>query len=583
SGPLPQFEVFANGERLQIARWPNTNRDAPGGNTWAHIATAPLNSLDRFSHSALPKLSSKSLDEAVIHIWPASDWFDQYVGIRSISSGNIRLADRVSYPIEAGRRFAIINAKELLDAPGEWHYSPAKTELRIIPIAGSALRQPVVSYLDNVISMRYAQNVHLKDLTIEFSRKTAATIFQGHGNIIANCIVRNAGGFGIHVNHGAEHSVIDSEIYGTGYGGVFLRGGDRKTLKAANHTAVYNNIHDTGTLLHGTMAALNLQGVGNTARENHIHHTPSMAVWIKGNDHLIEHNDIHNACEQNGDCGAVYTGRDWTFHGNLIRYNRIHDIYGYGMKSIDAETGVPEYVTPYDTRGVYLDDAVGGISVIGNLFYRIPDRMLQIGGGRNHLIDNNVFVTNSYAIWMDARWPDFPWETTMMSRLNAVPYKSALWRSRYPRLAKPMNNIRWPEDNRITRNIIIAEPSAPGMLVTFRYKIPPANLEIDNNIVWNHGDTVMLDFHLLKGKTVGLRDWATWQEMTGHDKHSLLVDPLFVDAANGNFGLRANSPAHKLGIKEIPIKDSLKSYKQLQKSSKTSPSAPNAASGVQVD
>lgn len=584
-GSLPPFEVFVDGDRLQLARWPNADLSAPGGNTWAHVTSAPKNSFHQFSYKGKPKLNVRLTKDAVIHIWPGNDWFDQYVGIKTTSGSNFTLADRVAYPIEAGRRFSILNVEEALDAPGEWYYSTASEELKVFPLPGSERERPVVSYLNTVIAMRGTQNVRMEGFVIEHSRKTGVTVNGGQGNTFTGFTVRNTGGFGIHVNGGREHSVVDSEIHDTGYGGLILKGGDRKILTASDHNAIGNNIHHTGRLIRVAKAALHLEGVGNNGRQNHIHHTPGMAVLIKGNDHLLEYNNIHHACEESADCGAVYTGRNWTFHGNLIRYNSIHDIYGYGMKSINASTSAAEYATPHEARGVYLDDAASGINVVGNLFYRIPDRMIQIGGGRNNLVDNNIFITNSYAIWMDARWQDFPWEKFMTKRLNAVPYKSAVWRTRFPRLAEPMKNPRWPEGNKITHNIFIGEHSTPGMFVTFRYKIPPENLEIDNNIVWNQGSAVKVDYRLLKDGTGGVRDWAKWRKATGHDKNSLLADPHFFDAANGDFRLRQYSPARALGIKEIPLKtlppwERSPGYNDIQKVRESSP--PAAASGVKV-
>ncbi len=47
-------------------------------------------------------------------------------------------------------------------------------------------------------------------------------------------------------------------------------------------------------------------------------------------------------------------------------------------------------------------------------------------------------------------------------------------------------------------------------------------------------------------------EWAAWQ-MDGADRHSIIADPLFVDAASGDFHLKPDSPAWKLGFKPIPL------------------------------
>ena len=49
-----------------------------------------------------------------------------------------------------------------------------------------------------------------------------------------------------------------------------------------------------------------------------------------------------------------------------------------------------------------------------------------------------------------------------------------------------------------------------------------------------------------------LDPWQSWQSQ-GTDQHSLLSDPLFVDAEKDDYRLRAESPAWKLGFQPIPV------------------------------
>jgi len=47
-------------------------------------------------------------------------------------------------------------------------------------------------------------------------------------------------------------------------------------------------------------------------------------------------------------------------------------------------------------------------------------------------------------------------------------------------------------------------------------------------------------------------EWAAWQAL-GMDRHSLIADPLFLNAAKDDYRLRSDSPAFKLGFKRIPV------------------------------
>lgn len=46
--------------------------------------------------------------------------------------------------------------------------------------------------------------------------------------------------------------------------------------------------------------------------------------------------------------------------------------------------------------------------------------------------------------------------------------------------------------------------------------------------------------------------WRSWQ-LEGQDRHSVIADPMFVDLKKGDFRLKPESPALKLGFKQIPV------------------------------
>jgi hypothetical protein len=81
-----------------------------------------------------------------------------------------------------------------------------------------------------------------------------------------------------------------------------------------------------------------------------------MAVQFAGNDHVIEFNDVHHVCLESNDAGAVYSGRDWTWRGTVIRFNKFWEITGFEDRGC---------------VGVYLDDMLCGTHVHGNLFWRV--------------------------------------------------------------------------------------------------------------------------------------------------------------------------------------------------------------------
>lgn len=521
---MPPFELFINNRRMPLARWPDYNQQAREINAWAHLTKEADESHQQFFYSGIPQIHSWNLDNAFIHIWPGNDWFDQYIGLKNVNKNRFTLNHATIYPIQSGRRFSILNVPESMNNPGEWYYSKIRQEITFIPPDKKSTNSPVVSYLNNIISVNNAYNIHFQNITFEHSRGSAIKVNGGQNISFRNCVVRNVAGYGVKIHKGKNHSINSSKIYDTGLGGIILKGGNRQILTASGHQASRNIIHHTGRILRSGNAALRLEGVGNIARSNKIYHTPGTAVQITGNNHLLEDNEIYLACKESSDCGAIYTGRDWTFHGNVIRSNLIHDVYGYGMSHIDHDNKIVEYTTPHGARGIYLDDAASGFEVSGNLFYRIPGKMLQIGGGRDNIIRNNLFITSGYAIWMDARWPTFPWEKVMLTRLKAVPYQGRIWKKQFPKLSQPMENPHWPEGNQIINNIILGETHRNKTIIPFKYSIAPESVEINNNIVWNYGNKIKVEYRNLVNSERGIVGWSKWIK-SGLDTDSLSIDP----------------------------------------------------------
>jgi hypothetical protein len=242
--------------------------------------------------------------------------------------------------------------------------------------------------------------------------------------------------------------------------------------------------------------AISINGVGNQASHNLIDNAPHMAIFFGGNDHLIEYNEIHSVCYESNDAGAIYSGRDWTMRGTVIRYNYLHDITGFEGKGC---------------VGVYLDDMFCGTLIYGNLFYRVT-RAAFLGGGRDCTVENNVFVDCEPALHIDGRamgWAGYHVGTTMTERLLEMPYKDALWSKRYPELV----------------DILDDEPAAPKGNVVRR------NISIGGR--W---DSIYKE----------ARPYVTLED------NLIDADPSFVEQPPKSFRLQPDSPAFGLGFQPIP-------------------------------
>ena len=250
-------------------------------------------------------------------------------------------------------------------------------------------------------------------------------------------------------------------------------------------------------------AGIGLHGVGNRATHNLIHDAPHQAISFGGNDHLIEFNEIHNVCFESNDAGAIYSGRDWTMRGTVIRHNYLHDITGFEGRGC---------------VGVYLDDMYCGTEIVGNVFYQVTSAAF-IGGGRDYLIENNVFVDCKPAIHVDAR------------AMGWAKYHADEW-VKEGREKGTLSGIRY------TKN----RPTASGIRSCRRFWTrihgPRAATSSPATSAWAADGTTSSP---RPGRLIAFED------------NLLDTDPQFVDPADGDFRLKPESPAWKLGFRRIPF------------------------------
>ena len=558
-------QFFFNGERQTLARWPNKGEGEVPGGKWAFIAGSVDAEKSRSFHYAGDRPGQwKNLKDVEVSIWPNYNWWQTIAPVAAIDAAvrKVTLGGDLSYTIEPGRRYYFQNVFEELDAPGEWYLDAASHTLYFWPPAAVEGVEAVLPVAEGIVRMDGAAHIAWLGFTMETVTGDAVAINNCDGCLVGSGVIRNAGGYGAVVKGGTGCKVAGCDITGTGRGGIVLDGGDRKTLTPGRHVADNNHIWRVAELWQTYETGVNIGGVGNHVSNNLIHDLPHIGVLLTGNDHTIECNEIHHVCLQGSDNGAFYMGRDWTQRGVKVQFNRIHDVYGFGfVGAAEGEPGKYVYASPHQSWGVYLDDCTSGVTVLGNLFYRVPLCGVMIGGGRDNVVDNNVFVDCVPALHIDDRWDAYCWDL-MKERLDAMNPSQPPYSERWPELLKMGDDPRKPANNQFVRNVVAyarddyrgLSTTKPGSAEAVVYNLSPFDPEstvFSSNIIF-HPTLPKIFCRSYKKDDGAVIEWMAWKDR-GFDKDSELADPRFMNAAADDYTMKQNSPAFKMkDLKAVP-------------------------------
>jgi hypothetical protein len=499
-------ELFFNDERLQLARWPNegwttVQKIIRKGSVPRSGDKTKVPGIIEYSGER-PARWTKAKDLRLHGYW-CFDWYDEALPVGKIDpeTHQITFAAPHFYGVRQGnpppRRWRAINLLEELDMPGEYFIDRDTDQLYLWPPADLQGARVLLSVLQTpLIHIANAAHIAVRGFTVENCVRTAIVVEDCEEVAIEACLVRNVGEDAIHVQGGKQDRVQACDVHDTGAQGISIAGGDRRQLIPAGHVAENNHVWRFARRQQTYAGGIRVSGVGNFVRHNLVHDAPHTAIFLSGNDHVVEYNIIHHVCMETDDCGAFYKGRNPSSRGNMIRWNFWHHV------------GSPR---GHGNNAVYFDDGDGGDTVFGNVFFRCGEPAkgtmgaVFSHGGHDLKVDNNVFVECKRAIgaspWSNSRW---------RSSLKGKTYQDRLLKE--VDITKPPYTTRYPE------------------LVGFMdYKDEPRRSEAERDVVVMCGQFYCGNYDV-------------------SDSLVTNTDPGFVNMDKGNFALRKDS----MVFKEIP-------------------------------
>ncbi|MBQ6898408.1 MAG: right-handed parallel beta-helix repeat-containing protein [Clostridia bacterium] len=444
TGPL-YCELFVNDKRQTIARYPDEGflyteevvktglgKESDGAATavenWYDIRN-PEPDVYRVNEELAGRIGSwKTLDDVWMMGYWKYDWADASTLIGNFEEETGILSPKfVSlYGTKTDAPYYFFNVLEELTAEGEWYLDRENGLLCLWTTEDFADAEIDLSLSLDAIIEADADYLTFDGFTVKGTRGDAVRI-TGDGNTVQNCLIKNVAGNALYMK-GCSNLAYSNEITRTGKGGIYIDGGDRETLTPGNSRADNNFIHDWSEIYLTYQPAVTLSGVGNVCSHNEMANSPHEAITWSGNNHIIEYNNIHDVCLLSDDAGAIYSGRRWDWYGTVIRYNAIYNIGADG----------------HSPDGIYLDDALSGIEVYGNILINIPKWAIHLGGGRDLEVWGNIIINaGERAVSYDSRARDGALENgwfnhavkdtgDMWQNLYSSPWKSEVWQEAFP-------------------------------------------------------------------------------------------------------------------------------------------------------
>lgn len=389
--------------------------------------------------------------------------FDPVAGTIALGKGHGGLM------VSEKRPYFIVNALGALDRPGEWYLDRAAGVLYLWP--EGATRDASVTGRDYVLSdfsppfitMKGVKHAVIEGLVLQQGRGTALVANGCADVVFAGNVVRRFGNNGLVFTHAKNIAIRGNVLRDFGHGALRVSGGNRKTLEPSGISVVDNEIAWVERWKRTYAPGLHGDGCGTEVARNHFHDMRSSAMRLEGNDWWIASNIVERVVTESDDQGGIDIYANPSYAGDVICFNVWRDI-GCGGEN-----------APCGQAGVRFDDAVSTMFVYGNYFENCSHGhfgAVQMNGGRNNTVDNNVFVNCPKGVTI-GRWPQNRWEAyfqrpeVVRYRTKDVDVTQPPYSTKYPGIADlpKMGLVNW-----LTRNVTVGEgilSAYPQETVTF--------------------------------------------------------------------------------------------------------------------
>ena len=289
--------------------------------------------------------------------------------------------------------FFFFHILEEVNKPGDFFIDYDTFILYFIPFKKMKSKTEVILSLLNktMLSGQNQENITLEGITLDSTAHHGLSITNSKNILIKNCLIKNIGMNGIIATSCTNvriENCIFHNIFETGLG---LGGGNRMKLESGNNYVFNSTFYWFGNWTRSYKPAIETSGVGTTIDHCLIYNAPHAGILFGGNYHVIKNNEIHHVILESSDAGVMYAGRDYTTRGNIFDHNYVHHCANFDSHSKKR-----------NIMGIYNDDCLSGNIMINNFFYLV-EKAIMLGGGRDFLVNNNVFVNCTPAINIDSR------------------------------------------------------------------------------------------------------------------------------------------------------------------------------------